>query len=119
MHPNWMTSYYYSSYFRSHKKGTEHAFTVNSDREDLYCHEVEKLDVINHHLYQKQTDLSQWTPHLNTVLRAPAVEQWVKAQVFLQLWLRFSPWPEHFHMPWEWLKKDKIKSKKNKNIQSW
>ena len=38
--------------------------------------------------------------------------QWIKDLVWLQLQLRFSPWPRNFHMPLVWPLKKKKKKKK-------
>ena len=51
--------------------------------------------------------------------RFPAVAQWVKDPVLLQLWhrlqlhLRFDPWPRNFYMPWCGQKKKKKKKKRH------
>ena len=37
----------------------------------------------------------------------------LKDPVSPQLWLRFNPWPENFHIPWVYLFKKKKKRKKD------
>ena len=54
----------------------------------------------------------------------PAATQWVKdlalslQQLRLLLWLRFSPSPRDFHMPWVWTKKKK-KRKRKEERDTW
>ena len=44
--------------------------------------------------------------------------KWFMDPALSQVWLRFHPWPENFHMLWVWPKKKKIIIKSNKNCSN-